>query len=319
MRVLITGSKGLIGSALQQALELLNFDVIGFDKKFEKMHPNYGDILNSDKLSQIVEKVDGIVHLAAVSRVIEGERNPQLCWETNVDGTNNIVNIALASKKKPWIIYASSREVYGQQKEFPVKECAPLEPVNIYGESKLKAEQIIQRAAEKNLQVSIVRFSNVFGSIHDYHDRVVPAFCLAAVDGNDIRVDGKEHLFDFTYIEDVIHGILSLIYQLIKKKESLPPMHLTRGIPVSLSQIAEIAKKASSHPLKIVEGISRSFDVSKFWGDTSRTKEILNWKAEITIEEGMHRLINQYRIFEKVKKSSSGAELVSAEDLLLVP
>ncbi len=318
MRILITGSKGLIGSALQHVLELLYIDVVGIDKRFERTHSDYGDILNTDTLFPIIEHVDGIVHLAGVSRVIDGQKNPLLCWKTNVEGTKNIVECARASKKKPWILYASSREVYGQQEDFPVKETARLAPVNIYGESKHEAEQIIQRATEKKLQTSIVRFSNVFGSIHDYHDRVIPAFCRAAVEGNDIRVDGKDHLFDFTYIEDVIQGVLSLIYLLVQKKESLPPVHLTRGIPVSLSQIAEIASKASSHSIKIVEGISRSFDVSKFWGDTSHAKVMLNWKAGISVEEGMHRLINQYHIFGQAKRNSPVEEFADVNKLLCV-
>ena len=317
MRILITGSKGLIGTALRRTLEHLHIDVIGLDKKFDVKHPDYGDILHADKLFPIAEEVDGIVHLAAVSRVIDGEKNPQLCWETNVEGTRNIIESSLASKKKPWLLYASSREIYGQQKDFPVKETATPAPMNIYGKSKLEAEQMIHRADQRKLRTAIVRFSNVFGSIHDYQDRVVPAFCHAAVVGSDIRVDGKDHLFDFTYLEDIIQGILSLIRLLVQKKESLPSVHLTRGVAVSLSQIAEIARQASHHSLKIVEGVARTFDVSKFWGDTSRAKNLLNWKAGISVEEGMHRLINQYRISLEAS-SFLVSENAEANDLLCV-
>lgn len=308
MRILITGSKGLIGSALKQALQLLFIDVIGLDKKYLPSHPECGDVLNRDKVFSLAEKVEGIVHFAAVSRVIDGEKNPSLCWKTNVEGTQNVVEAALASEKKPWVLYASSREVYGQQNEFPVKETASLSPVNIYGESKMAAEQIMYKAREKGLQTAIVRFSNVFGSIHDHEDRVVPAFCLAAVEGRDIRIDGKDHLFDFTYIEDVIQGVISLIYLLISKKESLLPVHLTKGMPVSLGQIAEIASKASEHQINFVQGVSRSFDVAKFWGDISRAKEMLNWKAHVSVEEGMHRLINQYRLFYLTRNNNESSK-----------
>lgn len=303
MRILITGSKGLIGSALKRALQLLYADVIGIDKNEDLKHAEYGNILQTETLFPKAEHVDGIVHLAAVSRVIDGEKNPILCWETNVEGTRNIVEAALAGKKKPWVLYASSREVYGQQSDFPVKESAPLSPVNIYGESKHEAERIVNKAKEKGLLISIARFSNVFGSVHDYHDRVVPAFCRAAAEGNQLRVDGSDHLFDFTYLEDVIQGILSIIHLLQYKKESLPPVHLVRGNPISLGHIAKIAQKASYQSIQIVEGISRSFDVSKFWGDTSLAKEMLNWKACVSVEEGMHRLIQQYRIFFEMQKN----------------
>lgn len=301
MSILITGSKGLIGSALKQALEILNIEVKGLDNRFGLDDPEYGDILDEKLLSSVAESVSGIVHLAAVSRVIDGEKKPKLCWTTNVEGTRNVVNAAFSSKKRPWVLYASSREVYGNQKDFPVKESACLSPVNIYGESKMEAEKVIGYAAQKGLTTSIVRFSNVFGSVHDHHDRVIPAFCRAAVEKKDIRCNGKDNLFDFTYLEDVIQGLLSLIFLISKTDESLPPVHLASGIPMNLGQIAAIAQCASHYPVNVVEGISRSFDVSKFWGDTDLAKRMLKWKACVSVEEGIHRLINQYRLFFRIK------------------
>lgn len=297
MRILITGVKGLIGTSLKHALRLLNIEVIGIDIRSDQQDPEYGNILNRELLFQLADSVDGIVHLAATSRVIDGEKNPDLCWETNVGGTRNIVETALSCDHKPWVLYASSREVYGQPQAFPVNESASLEPMNIYGKSKHAAEQIVQNANQSKLTTAIVRFSNVFGSVHDYPDRVMPAFCRAAAEGSNIRVDGDQNLFDFTYLDDVTQGLLSLIHLLICKGKSLPPIHLTSGMATSLGQAAKIAQQASHYPIQIVEGPSRSFDVSRFWGDTSRAREILHWKACVGMEEGMHRLINQYRIF----------------------
>jgi UDP-glucose 4-epimerase len=297
MRILITGIKGLIGSALKHALRLLNIDVIGIDICLEQRNPEYGNILNRDRVFQLTHNINGIVHLAAVSRVIDGEKNPDLCWKTNVEGTRNIIDAALSSDHKPWVIYASSREVYGQSQTFPVSETEPLKPMNSYGKSKHAAEIVVQNAKEKGLATAIIRFSNVYGNIHDYPDRVIPAFCRAAAQGHNIRVDGNLNVFDFTYLDDIIQGILSLIRLLSYGRKSFPPIHLTSGIPTSLRQAAQIAQQASHHPIKIMEGPSRSYDVSRFWGNPNRAQEILHWKACISVEEGMHRLINQYRIF----------------------
>jgi nucleoside-diphosphate-sugar epimerase len=297
MKILITGSSGLIGSALKNALEALEIDVIGHDIKMEYDHPDYGDILHPLPLFTKINQVDGIVHLAAVSRVIDGEKNPALCWKTNVEGTQNITKSALESEKRPWMIYASSREVYGEQSELPVKETAILRPLNIYGHSKLESEQTIVRAQQKGLVGCIVRFSNVFGSVYDHADRVVPAFCRAAAEGSPIRVEGRDNLFDFTYIDDVIQGLISLIRLLSSKNESFLPIHLTRGVGVTLNEIAQIAQKASDYPISIIDGPSRSFDVSRFYGDTTHAQNVLNWKACVPVEEGMHRLINQFRLY----------------------
>jgi nucleoside-diphosphate-sugar epimerase len=158
-------------------------------------------------------------------------------------------------------------------------------------------EKIIEDASKRGLITAIVRFSNVFGSVHDHADRVIPAFCRASAQGTSIRVDGEDHVFDFTYIDDVVEGVLSLIRLLSQKCQSLPPIHLTSGHPKSLEEVAKFAQQSSEYPIVIVKGTPRSFDVSKFWGDTTRAQHILRWKACVTVEEGMSRLINQYRIF----------------------
>jgi len=314
MQVLVTGSKGLIGAALKKALQELHVKVSGIDLNFSADHPEHGDILDRDALSPLTEQADGIVHLAAISRVIEGERKPQLCWKTNVEGTKNLLEAALASEKKPWLIFASSREVYGRQTDFPVKETALLNPLNTYGESKREGERIVQEAQKKGLQTAILRFSNVYGNMHDYQDRVIPAFCRAAAEGGEIRVAGKDHVFDFTHLDDVIQGIFSLILLLMKEKTSLPPIHLAAGIPISLKYIAEFARNKSHHFLRISEDSSYPFQVSKFWGDSRLAQEVLSWKACITVEEGMQRLIRQYEFFFESQKLILAPSSVSLDE-----
>lgn len=296
MKILITGSAGLIGSALKAALKQLRIEVIGCDIKHAIDHPDYGNILEQGRLLSKINQVDGVVHLAAVSRVMDGEKNPQLCWKTNVEGTQNIIDLIGSLERQPWVIYASSREVYGNQQIFPVKESAPPCPVNLYGESKWEAEKIVEKGGRKGLVTSVVRFSNVYGSVHDHADRVVPAFCRAAAEGSPIRIDGKNNLFDFTHIEDVIHGLLGLIRVLNRLEMPLSPLHLTRGVGVSLEEIGRIAQAASHFPIPIIEAPPRSFDMSRFYGDPTRAREVLNWQAVVPIEEGMKRLIHQFQL-----------------------
>ncbi len=300
MKILITGSEGLIGSSLAIALDRLGITALGLDNKLEPHHPCYGDILNYEQVSESMNGVEGVVHLAAVSRVIFGEKNPKLCWDTNVEGTKHILEAALASPKKPWVLYASSREVYGQQEELPVKETAPLIPVNIYGESKIAAEQAVENAVKEGTKASVVRFSNVFGSVNDHHDRVIPAFCLAAANGTRIRIDGKDNLFDFTYIDDVVQGILSFVYHLTQRDEPLPPIHFTMGQATSLGEAAFYAQQASRHPIEIIEAPSRSYDVARFYGDSSRAETLLGWRPCVGVQEGIRRLIHQYQLVSQV-------------------
>ena len=69
--------------------------------------------------------VDGVIHLAAVSRVVWGQKNPELCWETNVTGVQNVLDAAREASSRPWVISASSREVYGEAEHLPVSEDMP--------------------------------------------------------------------------------------------------------------------------------------------------------------------------------------------------
>lgn len=303
MKILITGSNGLIGSALSASLCSLGIEVLGLDIGVEPHHDDFGDILDDKCVLDKVSQVDGVVHLAAVSRVVFGERNPKHCWAVNVEGTEKILRAALESKNRPWVLFASSREVYGEPDSFPVKETDPLNPINTYGKSKKAAEQAVEDAQQRGLKASTIRFSNVYGSVHDHQDRVIPAFCAAAVRGSNIRVDGKQKLFDFTFIDDVVQGMLSCIDALSESKDPLPPIHLGTGHGVSLGEAAAYAQEVSSFNIQVLEAPSRVFDVSGFVGDPSRAKDLLNWEACVPIKEGIHRLIHQYRLFAKACQS----------------
>ncbi len=301
MKVLITGSAGLIGTALTKKFISLGVEVIEFDSVYDQTCSRHGDILDYKRVTNRLEAADGIIHLAAVSRVLFGERQPKLCWETNVEGTKNVLQAALESRRKPWFLYASSREVYGEQRQLNVNESAHMAPVNVYGESKAAAEEAVKRAAKQGLKASIMRFSNVFGSIHDHSDRVVPAFCLAAVNGTNIRVDGRRNLFDFTFLSDVVSGVLALVTHVCTKPSAPPPIHFTTGRATSLEEIALFAKKSSSHPIEIIEAPSRSFDVSSFSGDPTRAETLLGWRGTTSVEEGMRQLINEFRLSSMIK------------------
>jgi len=296
--ILITGSSGLIGSHLSPLLERSGFQVVPFDLT------GSDTILDKEKLSRKLEGCGGIIHLAAVSRVVWGERDPVRCRLVNCKGTKNVIDAALVSKKKPWILYASSREVYGEPKTLPVKEDAFLNPLNVYACSKVQGEFLINQAKSQGLITSILRFSNVFGGIHDHGDRVIPAFCLGALSHKALKVEGSQNLFDFTYIEDVIRGILLAVLFLEQGKESLPPIHLTSGQGTTLMEAAEIILSKAQSFSKILISPPRHFDVSFFVGDPERAKNILGWGSTYTFEESIDQYLLKLKSNENSKSNS---------------
>lgn len=286
-RILVTGSSGLIGSALVQALAEVGYDVAQLDLRADGSA--HGDVRDRQRVDEAISGCVGVVHLAAMSRVAHGEFDPEGCWETNVDGTATILDAACA-RDRPWVIYASSREVYGHVGSTVVDESWPSAPINAYGRSKAAAEA---RVAESGLLHSILRFSNVYGGLQDHADRVVPAFVRNALCGEPLVVNGWGQVFDFTHLSDVVRGVLAVVSRL-QRGVVLPPIHFVTGVSTSLSELAKLAVELTGSSAPIVGGPPRTFDVASFHGDPGRAGRLLEWQARVSLREGLTRLSTEF-------------------------
>ena len=293
-RILVTGSDGLIGRAVATLLRERGHGVWGYDLRRPPDDPESGDINDYRKLAERVDGCCGIIHLAAVSRVAWGERDPERCWATNVEGTRNVLRAAHASRARPWVLFASSREAYGEAAHLPVTECSPLRPVNVYGRSKLKAEQLVTEFGQTGLNTAIVRLANVYGSTEDHHDRVVPAFCRAAAEGSALYVRGYDHQFDFVHIQDVAKGMMSLVTLLQTGEVKLPPVQLVTGCGTTLGKLAGLAIEAGGGRSPLIRMPTRAYDVRCFVGDPARARQLLGWQAFVPVAEGVARLVSAF-------------------------
>ena len=289
----ITGSEGLIGTALVRALIERGAVVRRLDLCVPTGQPGRGDVLDRSAVAQLVDGCAGVVHLAAVSRVVWGEQNPALCWDTNVIGTQHVIDACLSQRRRPWLLLASSREVYGQARQLPVAEDAPLAPLNVYGRSKAEAEQRLCAARGHGLGTAVLRFSNVYGDTRDHADRVIPAFARAAALGETLRIDGPDHLFDFTHLADTVRGVLAVMDRLAQGAQ-LPPIHLVTGHGTSLGQLAELALRAGCGRSRIAYAPPRSYDVAQFVGDPSLAQRLLGFRAEVALTDGLAHLVAAY-------------------------
>jgi nucleoside-diphosphate-sugar epimerase len=296
-QVLITGSEGLIGQAVAHILSQSGFDVIPFDLKIPETSPGHGDVCDPQRLRRALRGANGVIHLAAVSRVIWGEVDPALCRRTNAEATADLVAACLERRRPPWLISASSREVYGAPPTLPATERTPLRPINVYGQTKVAAERAVLDAADhEELRAAVLRFSNVYGRTSDHADRVVPAFCRAASRGEPLRVDGAANIFDFTHVDDVARTIGRVARLLDTGVKGLPPMHLTSGRGCTLWELAELAVRTAGTGAPIRLAPPRRFDVDRFVGDPSLARRLIGWKPTVSLEEGIARLIRQYAL-----------------------
>lgn len=294
MRLFITGSYGLVGCALSEAClrdghEVVPFDIVRPDAD------GVEDICDRALLTERMAGCDGIIHLAAISRVAWGEDRPDLCMRVNVEGTRNVAEAALAQPHRPWLIFASSREVYGNPASNLVEETDPVAPVNTYGRSKAEGERIIDEARARGLATAIVRLSNVYGGRRDHPDRAVPALLTRALAGGDLVITGGNNYFDFVHVDDCVTGLMATANLLAAGERALPPIQLTTGLATSLRDLATLAISTSGSSSRVVEAPARPFDVTGFCGDPARARELLGWRAEIDLPTGMSRLSDDLR------------------------
>lgn len=294
MRILLTGSSGFIGSSLRDFLEKKRVRVIAYDLKDSPSN----DVRDFSNLKSKMKDVNGVVHLAAVSRVKWGFENPLNCIQTNVGGTINVL-VAVRTflrNKKPWMIFASSREVFGEPKILPVTEKSPLCPVNVYGVAKVTGEELCRVfSKDYGLKTRVLRFSNVYTGKNDQLDRVVPNFILRALRNEDLVINGNgQETFDFTFIEDTILGIWGCIQKIESSGKLYDDFNLSNGKGITLEELAKIIIKETGSQSKIRYAPSRSYDVNYFYADSSKARTVLGFNPRTELREGIYLAIKEF-------------------------
>ncbi len=293
-RILVTGSRGLIGRTLCPALRKAGFEVIEFDLAIAPGELGHGDVRDIDACIEAVSQVQGVIHLAAVSRVVWGERDPVLCRAVNAAGSIHLIKACEAAVNRPWLVMTSSREVYGQQTQLPVPEYAQRQPLNVYAQSKADAKLAAQAAAQRGLRVGYVRLSSVYGDTLDHKTRVVPAFVLAALQAEPLRVDDERGVLDFTHVDDVVAGLIAFAMQIAQGKK-ISPIHFVSGHGTTLIELASMIVQLCNSASLIVPGTPRTYDVARFIGDPGKALTVLGWAQRTPLQAGIKKLIAEHQ------------------------
>lgn len=177
-----------------------------YTSKSPLLKVHIGDIRNTTLLSEIfTSDVVGVVHLAAVSRVLWCLENEADCWDVNQRGTQLVLdaltNLNAKDSGKRWFVLASSREVYGNPlHDKPTTEDMERKPANVYGASKLAAEHVVTkhldalntRRAPGTLRVIALRLSNIYGGVYDHLERLIPSITTQALSHQVIQISGGQ-------------------------------------------------------------------------------------------------------------------------------
>jgi nucleoside-diphosphate-sugar epimerase len=288
MKVLITGSGGLVGRVLAKRLISRGHEVVPFDLKADAQAPAR-DIRDAKALADALTDCDGVFHLAAVSRVAWGEEDPDTCRAINVTATQVLMD-SMHAARVAWIVFASSREVYGQTPIGCVTEAANIAPFNVYGRSKADGEALIANAEPGAPRAAIVRLSNVYGTIHDHPDRAVPSILWRALNHEPISLTGANSYFDFVHVNDSVEGLMLAGELIARTAGPLPPVHLATGVATSLHELARLAVDLCASTSKVTIIPAREYDVGGFCGDPTLAAEIYGWRPQVTLMNGLAHL-----------------------------
>jgi nucleoside-diphosphate-sugar epimerase len=256
-----------------------------------------GDVTKLEDLTAVAIDADLVIHCAAVSRAELAERQPQRCMNVNVIGLDNVLRWSLRQKTIPYVVFTSSREVYGNPSSLPVTELQPRRPRSTYGISKALGEDLLAYYGyTRKIHYTILRLSNLYGSLRDIPERVVPIFVRNALSDSPLTVFGGEQVLDFTFIDDAIDGIVQLIEAIrVGKREVYDAAYnIASGRGTSIEDLAQLIKAAcaSGSEISFLEG--RDFDARAFIGDYSRAKADFGYNPKVSLEDGIRLYVKKF-------------------------
>lgn len=282
-RVVVTGGAGFIGSHLvDRLLSDTTAEIVVFDNMHRGRVANLaqhvasprlsiiqGDVRDAGAVVKTIRGADVVYHLAAQSTVMGAVEDLDYSFNTNVVGTFNVLKACAGSGVRQ-VVFASSREVYGEPIELPVDEGQPLLAINFYGASKVMGEAYCRAFRRANgLNTIILRLANAYGP-RDY-GRVIPHWVSQATAGEDLTVYGGKQVLDFVWIGQVVEALM----RTADLDGPNPPINIGSGTGTRILDLARrIRLMAGSHS-QIHMVPARAVEVVQFVARVDRMRQLL--------------------------------------------
>lgn len=319
-RVLITGGAGLVGSHIADLLvkegvsEIIVLDNftrgcmanLAWAKENGPLVIIDGDIRDRNLLSEVMQGVEIVFHQAAI-RITQCAEDPRLAMEVLADGTFNVLEAAVNAKVKK-VVAASSASIYGMAEEFPTTESHhPYNNRTIYGAAKVFNEGLLRSFYEMyGLDYVALRYFNVYGprmDIYGVYTEVLIRWMERIVAGQPPLIfgDGKQTM-DFVYIEDIARANILAA----KANVTDEVFNVASQVETSLNDLAYSLAKVMGSDLTPEYGAERKVNpVQRRLADTSKAKQLLGFEAEVSLEEGLSRLVKWWQEQKLAKETTN--------------
>jgi UDP-glucose 4-epimerase len=319
-RILITGGAGLVGShiadllvkeGVAEVIILDNFtrgrrDNLTWAQKNGPLVMVEGDIRDQKLLADVMQGVDVVFHQAAI-RITQCAEEPRLALEVLADGTFNVLEAAVNAKVKK-VVAASSASIYGMAEDFPTTESHhPYNNRTLYGAAKVFNEGLLRSFYDMyGLDYVALRYFNVYGprmDIHGVYTEVLIRWMERIIAGQPPLIfgDGLQTM-DFVYIEDIARANILAA----KADVTDQVFNVASGVESSLNDLAYSLAKVMGSDLKPEYGAERKVNaVQRRLADVDKAKQLLGFEAEVSLEEGLRRLVSWWREQKLMQETSN--------------
>ncbi len=301
MKLVVTGGAGFIGSHLVKYLIKGGHDISVIDNLYRGKMENLKDvekeidffkidIVNYEKMKDILKQTDGVFHEAALTSVSESFIMPEKYRSVNIDGTKNIFKLAKEFGFK--VVFASTASVYGTTNTIPITENFKRSPINPYGITKLESEHLAEKYSQSGTQIIGLRYFNVYGKgqTPDYAGVIIKFLENIIIGKPPIIFGDGSQVRDFVSIEDVCRANLAAMKSDVKNIF----FNIGTGIATSINNLADLMIRLSGKSLKPEYNSLPEGDIKLSQADILLAKKFFSWEPKITLEEGLRNLFNAY-------------------------
>jgi nucleoside-diphosphate-sugar epimerase len=303
---LVTGGAGFIGSHLCEELVRRGQRVRVVDSLITGRRENLahlpdveflqGDLADMDVAARAVQGMEYVLHQAAIPSVPRSVQDPITSNRANVDASLNLL-VAARDAGVRRVVYAGSSSAYGNAATLPKVETMGTAPLSPYALQKLVAEQYCQMFTTLyGLETVTIRYFNVFGPRQDPsspYSGVISLFISALCEGRRPTIYGDgEHTRDFTYVANVVDGVLRACSAAGANGEVI---NVATGGRISLNQLFQAIKREASSTLEPIYAEPRLGDVRDSQADIGKAHRLLGYTPLVSFEEGLRRTVAWYR------------------------